>query len=60
MNLAEKLEMEYELDKLGVDIIERCFTICYEDDFNAIRDVGKIIQNAKLASLARYNKKRYR
>ena len=56
MNLAEKLEMAAELDKLGVDIIEAGFAICSDDDFNAIREVSKVVENAKLASLARCNK----
>lgn len=57
MNLAEKLEMAAELDKLGVDVIEAGFAICSDDDFNAIREVSKVVENAKLASLARCNKK---
>lgn len=57
MNLAEKLEMASELDKLGVDIIEAGFAICSDDDFNAIKEVSKVVENAKLASLARCNKK---
>ena len=57
MNLAEKLEMAAELDKLGVDIIEAGFAICSDDDFNAIREVSKVVENAKLVSLARCNKK---
>ena len=57
MNLAEKLEMAAELDKLGVDVIEAGFAICSDDDFNAIREVSKVVENAKLVSLARCNKK---
>ncbi|PCG19891.1 2-isopropylmalate synthase [Brachyspira sp. G79] len=57
MNLEEKLEMASELDKLGVDVIEAGFAICSDDDFNAIREVSKVVENAKLASLARCNKK---
>ena len=57
MNLAEKLEMAAELDKLGVDVIEAGFAICSDDDFNAIKEVSKVVENAKLASLARCNKK---
>ena len=57
MNLAEKLEMAAELDKLGVDIIEAGFAICSDDDFNAIKEVSKVVENAKLVSLARCNKK---
>lgn len=55
MNLTEKLEMASELDKLGVDIIEGGFAICSDDDFNAIREISKIVKNAKLASLSRCN-----
>ncbi|WP_157153797.1 2-isopropylmalate synthase [Brachyspira murdochii] len=57
MNLEEKLEMAAELDKLGVDVIEAGFAICSDDDFNAIKEVSKVVENAKLASLARCNKK---
>ena len=44
-------------DKLGVDVIEAGFAICSDDDFNAIKEVSKVVENAKLASLARCNKK---
>ncbi|WP_295156611.1 2-isopropylmalate synthase [uncultured Brachyspira sp.] len=57
MNLAEKLEIAAELDKLGVDIIEAGFAMCSDDDFNAIKEISKVVENAKLASLARCNKK---
>ena len=43
MNLAEKLEMAAELDKLGVDVIEAGFAICSDDDFNSIREVSKVV-----------------
>ena len=52
MNLNEKLEMAAELDKLGVDIIEGGFAICSDDDFKAIKEISKVVKNAKLASLA--------
>lgn len=57
MNLSEKLEMAIELDKLGVDIIEGGFAICSDDDFKAIKEISKVVKNAKLASLARCSKK---
>lgn len=57
MNLNEKLELALELDKLGVDIIEAGFAICSEDDFNAVKAISKVIQNAKVVSLARASKK---
>ncbi|WP_295162139.1 2-isopropylmalate synthase [uncultured Brachyspira sp.] len=57
MNLDEKLEIAAELDKLGVDIIEAGFAICSDDDFNAIKEVSRVVENAKLASLARCSKK---
>ena len=57
MNLNEKLEMAAELDKLGVDIIEGGFAICSDDDFKAIKEISKVVKNARLASLARCSKK---
>ena len=37
MNVAEKLRMAHQLDRLGVDVIEAGFPIASEGDFAAVR-----------------------
>lgn len=53
MNLAEKLRMARQLDRLGVDIIEAGFPIASEGDFEAVRAISKEIRRPIIAGLAR-------
>jgi 2-isopropylmalate synthase len=53
MNLAEKLLMARQLDRLGVDIIEAGFPIASEGDFEAVRAISKEIRRPIIAGLAR-------
>ncbi|OON96778.1 MAG: 2-isopropylmalate synthase [Candidatus Epulonipiscioides saccharophilum] len=57
MNLSEKIEMAFQLEKLGVDIIEAGFAIASKGDFNSVVEVAKLIKNAEVASLSRALKK---
>ena len=41
MNLAEKLGLARQLEKLGVDVIEAGFPIASEGDFEAVRAVAR-------------------
>jgi 2-isopropylmalate synthase len=53
MNLAEKLEMARQLERLGADILEAGFPIASEGDFEAVRAVAEEIRGPIIAALAR-------
>lgn len=53
MNLAEKLEVAYQLERLGVDVMEAGFAIASPGDFASVKSVAKNIKNSTVASLAR-------
>ena len=53
MNLAEKVRMARQLERLGVDIIEAGFPIASEGDFDAVRAVAAEIRSPRIAALAR-------
>src|SRR5678809_415550 len=53
MNVAEKVRMAHQLDRLGVDIIEGGFLIASEGDFEAVRALGREIRRPIIAALAR-------
>ena len=53
MNLAEKVEMAKQLEKLGVDIMEAGFAIASPGDFASVQAIANTIKNSTVASLAR-------
>jgi 2-isopropylmalate synthase len=53
MNLAEKLRLARQLEKLGVDVIEAGFPIASEGDFEAVRAVARELRTASVCGLAR-------
>ena len=53
MTLEEKLQVAELLDEMGVDIIEAGFPIASNGDFQAVSEIGKIVQNAVVCGLAR-------
>ena len=53
MNLAEKLRMARQLDRLGVDVIEAGFPIASDGDFEAVQSIAKEIRRPIIAALAR-------
>jgi 2-isopropylmalate synthase len=53
MNVAEKVRMARQLDRLGVDIIEAGFPIASEGDFEAVRRLASEIRQPVIAALAR-------
>lgn len=53
MNLAEKVRMARQLDRLGVDIIEAGFPIASTGDFEAVREVAREVRRPVIAGLAR-------
>ena len=53
MNLAEKIEVAKQLEKLGVDIMEAGFAIASPGDFASVKAIATTIKNSTVASLAR-------
>jgi 2-isopropylmalate synthase len=53
MNLDEKIKIATVLEEMGVDIIEAGFPIASNGDFEAVREVGRIVKNATVCGLAR-------
>ena len=53
MNLAEKLALARQLERLGVDVIEAGFPIASEGDFEAVRAVAAEIRGTSICGLAR-------
>ena len=57
MNLDEKLRIAQVLEELGVDVIEAGFPIASTGDFEAVREIAKIITETSVAGLARAGSK---
>jgi 2-isopropylmalate synthase len=57
MNVAEKVRIAEQLEKLNVDIIEAGFPISSEGDFEAVRAIARTIKRSTVAALARANPK---
>jgi len=53
MDLAEKLRMAKQLERLGVDIIEAGFPIASDGDFAAVEAVARECRNVTVAALCR-------
>jgi len=56
MNVAEKVRIAEQLEKLNVDIIEAGFPISSEGDFEAVREIAKTVRRSRVAALARTNR----
>ncbi len=57
MNLEEKLRLAKTLEELGVDVIEAGFPIASDGDFEAVREIGKVVRRSTIAGLARAHRK---
>ncbi len=55
MNVAEKVRIAQQLEKLGVDMIEAGFPISSQGDFDAVKAISKAITRSQVAALARAN-----
>ena len=53
MNLAEKLRLARQLERLGVDVIEAGFPIASDGDFEAVAAVAREVRRPVIAALAR-------
>ena len=53
MNLEEKLRVAKVLEEMGVDVLEAGFPIASTGDFEAVREVSRIVRDSAVAGLAR-------
>ena len=53
MGIEDKLRMAWQLDRLGVDVIEAGFPTASEADFNAVHLISREIRRPVIAGLAR-------
>jgi 2-isopropylmalate synthase len=53
MSVPEKLRMAHKLVELGVDILEAGFPIASEGDYEAVREVSRVMPEVRVAALAR-------
>ena len=53
MNVAEKIDMAQQLERLGVDVIEAGFPIASEQEFDAVQRVAQAVKRPRIAALAR-------
>ena len=56
MNVAEKVRLATQLEKLGVDAIEAGFPAASPGDFEAVKAISDRIKNIQVAGLARTSK----
>lgn len=56
MTIEKKIEIAKKLDEMGVDVIEAGFAASNNKDFEAIKEIAKVVKNATVVSLARCNK----
>jgi 2-isopropylmalate synthase len=55
MNVAEKVRIAQQLEKLNVDIIEAGFPNSSEGDFEAVKTISRTIKKSEVTALARTN-----
>jgi len=55
MTIEEKLRVSYQLEKLGVDIIEAGFPASSEGDFQSVKLIAEKIKGCEIAGLCRAN-----
>ncbi len=53
LNMPEKIEIAYQLEALGVNVIEAGFPISSPGDFTAVQEISKRIKNASICALTR-------
>jgi len=53
MNLAEKIEVAKQLERLKVDVIEAGFAISSPGDFESVKTIAETVKDCTVASLAR-------
>jgi 2-isopropylmalate synthase len=57
MNLEEKRRIAATLEEMGVDVIEAGFPIASNGDFEAVREIARLVRDSSVAGLARAAKR---
>jgi 2-isopropylmalate synthase len=57
MNIAEKVRIAQQLEKLNVDVIEAGFPASSEGDSEAVKTISQVIKHSEVAALSRTNLK---
>ena len=55
MTSGEKLRVAFQLERLGVDIIEAGFPISSEEDFRSVKKIAQRVKGCQIAGLCRAN-----
>jgi len=53
MNVAEKLRLAHQLERLGVDVLEAGFPASSPGDFEAVQTIANKVRNVQVTALAR-------
>ena len=53
LNKAEKIELALALESLGVDVLEAGFPISSPGDFDAVREISKVVKDITVVGLTR-------
>src|SRR5579864_6454871 len=53
MNLDEKIKIALLLEEMGIDVIEAGFPIASNGDFEAVREIAKLVKTSTVCGLAR-------
>jgi 2-isopropylmalate synthase len=53
MNLDEKIKIALLLEEMGVDVIEAGFPIASNGDFEAVREIAKLVKGSSVCGLSR-------
>lgn len=53
LNTKQKIAIALQLERLGVDVIEAGFPVASPDDFNAVKEIARLIKKSKVFALAR-------
>ncbi|HXP31334.1 MAG TPA: 2-isopropylmalate synthase [Stellaceae bacterium] len=53
MNLEEKIKIALLLEEMGIDVIEAGFPIASNGDFEAVREVARLVKQSTVCGLAR-------
>ncbi len=57
LDSKQKLDIAYQLENMGVDVIEAGFPIASPDDFLAVKEIGRRIKKCSVCGLARCMRK---
>jgi len=57
LDSKQKLDIAYQLENMGVDVIEAGFPIASPDDFQAVKEIGRRIKKCSVCGLARCTRK---